>query len=377
MLRKLRIVALLAFAAGATGGLPARALEWRSAHSLTAQANSDSNLHLSAAAPDNAQYANVSAQADVVARRPGLSFRFAPEVRAVRYAQDAQEDRSDMFATLGLGLDDVRRSASFDANYGRESTLTSEFETSGLRGDVERVQSGLNAAFSRTLSATRSLAFTVSSVDTDYGSAPVTLYGDYAQQDAQLSHRVATKHGSWGLVASKSFVEASFGAGDSTTTALSSSWSLRLSPRLQGTFGIGAFVVDSVSAESEDPSASFNLGLTRQWLRWSLSGSAGRDVRPQSGGAVVVEEAVTLTAQWAAGERVSVSIHLRGAETSSAVDRFFEYHRTYSSAGAALNWQFARRLELSASVSERAEASSLTPRASGLVGVVSLTYRGG
>jgi hypothetical protein len=371
---------LLVLFAGATSALPAAALEWRSAHAVTAQANSDSNLYLSAATPKSAQYANVSVQADLTARRPGLSLDLASAVRAVRYAEDAQDDRNDGSADFGLSWARPRQSVSFGARYEQESTLTSEFESSGLRGDVARVQRGVDGAYSRALGAGRSLDIAASSVDTLYGDSevsPVPLYRDYGEKTLQLSHRVArTERITFSAVASKSFVDAPVAAADSTTTALSASWSVGISPHLTGTFGVGAFAVDYAGAASEDPSASFSFALARQWLRWSASVSAGRDARPQSGGLVVVEDAVALGARRTVRERLNVGMELRGAHTSSPLDGLFDFDRTYSTTGVTVNWQAARRLTLVASVYERAEDTSFTRRASGLVGSVSLTYRG-
>ena len=377
----LTIAVVFALLGGAVSVLPARALEWRSTHAVTTQANSDSNLYMSAEAEKSAEYANVSVQADATARGPGLSLDFASAVRAVRYAEDAQDDRNDGSADFGLGWTKSRQSVSFGARYEQESTLTSEFESSGVRGDVERAQRGVDAAYTRALSAERSLGISVSNVDTAYGDSevsPVPLYRDYDETSVQLSHRVArTERVTWSTVASKSFVDAPVAAADSTTTALSSSWSVGISQRLTGTFGVGAFMVDYVGAASEDLSPSYSFALTRQWLRWSANVSAGRDARPQSGGLVVVEDAVSLGAEWTAREYLSVGMYLRGAHTSSPLAGLLDFERTYSTAGVTVNWRAARRLALAASVYERAEDTSFTRRANGLVGSVSLTYRGG
>src|SRR5262245_32743382 len=106
---------------------------------------------MSAAAPQSARYANLAVQADVTARRPGLALDLASALRAVRYADDAQDDRNDGSADFGLSWTKTRQGVSFGARYEQESTLTSEFESSGVRGDVERVQRGFDAGYTRAL----------------------------------------------------------------------------------------------------------------------------------------------------------------------------------------------------------------------------------
>jgi hypothetical protein len=355
----------------------AAALEWRSAHTVMAGAGSDSNLYMTAVNPNSAQSATASVAANVNGRQPGVSFDFAPEVRALRYRDDAEADRNDLFTRLGVTLDNSRRRLHVGQGYARESTLTSEFETSGLRADVERVQRDFDVAYSRTLSATRTFDIGASNLDTNYDDGAVSAYGDYAYRRVHAgTTKVVNARATWSLDGSRGFVDEAFRAGDSTTTALNSSWSVKLRPRLTGSFSIGAYVVDSVGAGKQDPRTSFSLGFSQEWLRWTASASVGRDVRPQAGGLLVVEETVALLARRQVAERVSIAFEATGAHTSSAIEQV-RYQRDYARAGASVHWRISRRLDLDASVYQRVENASFITRATGLAGSVALTYRGG
>jgi hypothetical protein len=366
-----------ALAFGAANRFDAQALEWRASHGVTVAAGTDSNLYMSALNQKSAQNATVSASAALSGRQPGLAFNFQPAVHAIRYADDAEADRNDIFATVGMALNDSRRSLSLSTGYARESTLTSEFETSGVRADVERVQRDFNVGYSHTLSATRRLSAGVSNVDTNYEDDSFAPYGDYAYRSAQVStQKVLNERATWTLAVQRGYSDSAFTALDSTNTSLSSSWSVQLSPRLSGSFSIGAYVVDSVGAGRQDPQSSFSVGFARTWQRWTGATSVSRDIRPQAGGLLVAEEKVTLAATRQVAERVSLGVNATGARTSSSIE-VLRYTRDYASAGASVSWQIGRRFDLSASVYRRVEQGSFAARATGVAGSLSVSYRGG
>jgi hypothetical protein len=370
---------MAACAAGVIGTAPAAALEWSSAHSVATGAGYDSNLHMSATDPDSSQNASVSASADVLARRPGLKFRLQPEVRALRYADDAESNRNDAFAVFRTDLDRPRRSASFGARYARESTLNSEFDPFGLhRIDVERVQRSADASFTQRLGTRRTLGVTASSEDTVYDHISGPAYGDFRVRDLELHYGVATsERSSMSLVASKSFVDEPAADQRSTTTQLQASWSRQFSPQLQASLGFGAFAIDGRGADPEDPSASLNLGLTRQWARFRFSSSLARDLQTQTGGTFVVEDSLTLAAGRPLGPRLGIALQLRAATQTAAVAALPDQKWKYARAGATVSWQIARRVALEASLSEYAERTALAQRASATESFVSLIYRGG
>jgi hypothetical protein len=367
-------VGLLALLAGA----PLFAAEWRALPAVTAGTGSDSNIRLAADESRRAASASVAASIDIAARRPGFLFELRPEVRALRYADDVEADRDDGFLTFGVNVNDPHKTFRVGGNYARESTLTSEFYESGLLGvDVERVQRGVDAGFTRVLSPRSTLGVGLAAMEVGYGAAPGSQLGDYGYRSAQLTHRRNTgEHSTWALTASKSLLEPESGGRDTISTSLRADWSRQFSPRLRGSIGFGAFVIDEAEGGVDDQSASVSFALARQWDRWSLSTAGERDVRPDGSGTLVVEEAVTLEGRRRVTEHVELGVSVRGARVSASIADLFDFERRYSQVGANVHWQATRRLNVDASVYERSNDSSFTRRATGLTTVLSITYRG-
>lgn len=369
--------ARVAVAVGALWVARAHALEWDAVPVVVADASSDSNIRLSAADATRASGASVATALEVAAIRPGFNFSLRPEVRARRYADDAEADRNDAFAAFGVGLDRPTRSIRFGGNYARESTLTSDFEQNGFTGvDAERLQRGLDTRFRRTLSPASNVGIAVQAFDISYGDPLESLLSDYRYRTLELTHGRATgEHSTWAFTASKSFIHDELRDRDSTSTAVQADWLRQLSPRLQLSLGFGAFAVDSQSAESDKPSGSFDFSVVRQGDGWSLSAEGARSVRPDHWGALAVEDSITLQTQRRVAERVSVSFSVRGARLNWAADQL-EYERSYSQTGVRVQWQASRRLSVDAGLYQRTETTTLSRRADGLASVVSVSYRG-
>ena len=174
MLRRARvIIGLLAAGALALASVPGYALEWSHVPTVTAGAVADSNLSLSPYEERPADSARVSAALDVAARSPGFTFRLNPEVVALRYADDVEADRNNVFANFGVGLVRPRHDWALGGTYSRESTLTSEFEGSGFLGlDIEQTRREAFTAFNRTLGPRGRLGLSASATRIEYGEQP-------------------------------------------------------------------------------------------------------------------------------------------------------------------------------------------------------------
>jgi hypothetical protein len=378
MLREALIVGSLAVLGGLAMA-PSHALEWRHVPSVTTAAATDSNIRLHTMENRRTNQASVAASLDLAALDPGFSFRLSPQVVALRYADDAEADRNNLFTTFDLGLNDARQSWTFGGSYARESTLTSEFEGSGvLDFDIERTQRSLATGYSRALGPANSVGFSFSTTETGYADALSSPFGDYGYRTFQASHtRFMTERSSWRFVGSKSFIDSRPGRPETTSKAIQAVWTRQFSPVLQGDFGVGAFVVGGGGAERQDPSASLTFSVARQWPRWTLRAGGAREVRPELFGFLTREDAVSVEAQRRFRGNLSVAVSVRRARMASALANVFEFERDYAQAGATVSWRATQRLSVNAGLVDRKQDMPFAAPVSGRSGVVSVTFAGG
>jgi hypothetical protein len=355
------------------------ALEWTYTPAVTMESGGDSNLYLS---PFNQLYRShdaLTASAEVAARNPGFQFRFEPEVRALRYAHNREADRNDAFARFDIALNNERRRWSFGGNYARDSTLTSEFENSGLLGlNQEQVQRSFDTSWSRVMSSRGSVNFSAVVANTAYADSAASPLVDYGYRTVQAGYTLNTApRSSWQFGISRSDLDGTSPGENLTNTALHATWSHVFSGRLHGEFGLSAFDVGATGSNLDRHlTTGMSFALTREWPRWTFRSSGGRDIRPEGRATFAREDAVTLEASRRFRDRLSITTSLRGARFAAAglLADFFD--RRYSQTGVAANWQMTQRWVLSGALFKRAQESAFVPRAEGLLSTLAVSYRG-
>jgi hypothetical protein len=363
-------------AALACGASHAR--EWRSTPAVTVGAGEDSNIWLDPLVDRRASSNSLTASAEVRASGPGLTLRVQPEVRALRYANGTEADRNDAFTTFDLTLGRERSTLTFGGGYRRESTLTSEFVDTGLLGlDEERVERSLTAGWNYIVGPRGRATIAASTVSVDYGAGLLSPLVDYDYRVVQLGYQLATAaRTTWVFSATRSAVDGAIT--DTTNTAFQARWLRTFTPTLRGEIGLGTFDVRRTNplATQRESGAALNFSVTREWARWSLQASGGRDLRPDGSGSLVREDAVTLEGLRRFGSRVSVGVSVRRARVAATDRLAILYDRDYSQTGIGVDWRVAERWQLHAGLQERMQQLSFAPRASGVGVQVGMTYRG-
>jgi hypothetical protein len=359
-------------------GAPARALEWSETRAVTASVTSDENIFLTPGAERRTSHSSVAASLDVSARNPGFTFGVSPSVVALRYG-DAAVDRTNVLTTYRLGLARPRHDWTLGGSYTRESTLTSEFESSGLLDlDVERTYRQAFTAFNRILGPKGRIGLSASASRAGFDAEQSSPFDDYGYNSVQLSYsRQTTTRSSWRFSVGESLFDSTPGGLDSTQKSVQAVWSRRFSPVLDVGIGAGAIAIERVGGRERDQSASYTFSVTRTWPRWVVQAAGGRDVSPQSLGVATLEDSLTVNAQRRLSDRVNIGLAWRGARGASTFLEIFDFDREYEQTSATVDWRITRRLNLNVTVLERAQVSTLLPRGSGYAGSVSVNYRSG
>jgi hypothetical protein len=368
------VAAALLGAASAAG-----AAEWSNAPGVTLGAGHDTNIELSPVDGSAASNAVLTAGTEVLARDEGMQLSFRPEVRAYRYDEDRWADRTDEFMRVDLTRYNARQSWSVGGSYGNESTLTSEFEGTGLvQTDVDRTTSGLNTSWMRRAGERGSYQLSMYASDTDYGDqARFSPLVDYRYGVVQAAYTLAAGRSSWRVGVSRSALENAARASDSDSTSVTMSWSHEFSELLSGRFGVGYFeVADERGFDSEASGASYEFSVVREWEWWVFDVSGARDLEPEGTGTLVREDSVSVRTLRRLTAHASVGVALRASRLVEPGPFADLLERNYSFANVELDWQFAERWKFYGALGDRAQRLPFQDRASGRTLTLSATYRG-
>jgi hypothetical protein len=354
-------------------------MEWRTEPVVTVEGGGDTNIWLNAFDQRYVSRGSVSASADIFAREPGFEFRLKPEVRALRYADNREADRDDVFTTFGLTRTNERGRWTFGSDYSRESTLTSEFTGTGILGlDLERTEHQFDTGWSRVMSARGTFSVNAVAENVTYGYSELSPFSDYDYRVFQTGYTLATSlRSSWQFSLARSVLTAKETTGVTSNKELRVAWTHAFSEKLRGTFGITTF-----DAGANGPTAgghlstTVNFAFTREWPRWTLQSAGSSDVRPEGRGFFVQEDSVTLDAQRRFGDRLSLVASMRYARIHSQGLLALLADRDYSQVGMNVNWRLNQRWVLSGGHYERAQEWSFLPRAEGRTSTVAFSYRG-
>lgn len=367
--------------AGSWSLQPLVATEWKATPSVALGAGNDTNLRLLPEEQEPVASAQLIAGVDVVGRDTGFDFRFRPEVRSLRYDDPGELDRDDAFSTLDLALTGERQRWSLDADYARESTLTSEFESTGfVVVDVEREQSEIDTAWIKQAGSRGRVSLTAFATDIDYEERFLSPLVDYRYKGVQAGYgHAASERATWqfGLIGSRVETPALRLITDSATFDVT--WTRKFDAGLSVSFGAGAFEVEAASGPfvSRTSGETATFTFDKRWSRWTFSVAGARELRPDGRGTLSREDGVDIRAARRITERITVTTTARAARVGAVGDRDVPYARDYALASVTVDWRMAEHWDLTAVLLARAQELPDAWRARGRQGWLSVGYRGG
>jgi len=376
-----RAVAALA---AALWTVPGAAVEWRSTPAVTMTTGHDDNIRLAPTDARAVSNATLTAGADITARDESFAFDFQPQLRAVRYDDELEENRNDAFATLSAAWMRERQTWTLGGRYTRESTLTSGFADTGLLiPDVDRAESGLNAGWTRRAGERGSYTVGANATRVRYGDTAFG-YSDYDYAVIQAGYTLSTgTRSSWRFGASQSVVQTLDTGVEQRSTSVSATWTHGFSPELTVSLGLGVFDVSrdlpgpfASDPPEDDVAPSFDFSIERRWERWTLDARGSRDLRPDGRGRFARDDSVQVDFDRRVTQRLTVGASLLAARNT---DTFLPKElatRDYGQAGIHARLSVGRRWSVSWSVDERAQEASWWPRSSGTSSQIAAVYRG-
>lgn len=160
--------------------LPVAAAEWSAEPTLRFGAEYNENLLLEPGDTEAAPGASLDLRASLVRRTEKSALGLVPRLRFLRYDTSVDYDSDDQFLDLTYEVHGERLSTNLSAAFARDSTLTSELESTGFvdaRKRHERAQ--VNASVSADVSERNQVGVDVHAQDNQYRDAELTGLVDY------------------------------------------------------------------------------------------------------------------------------------------------------------------------------------------------------
>lgn len=369
-------------AVGATGLLaaatPARAATWWMEPRVALGTEYTDNPQLSTQKELSDASMQVDAALRLVAATERLTLSFEPRVLAARYREEKVLNRTDRMADLALERLDERGSLKIAASLVRDTTLTSEFGSSGLTTvDYPHRRLLLSAQVKRALSERWSGALQLGWSQDRYDAPAQVGFSDYryasawlvASFDANEKTRLSIQGGGSRL--------------DVPTRPLVWNYSVALavdrilSDTLQLSLSAGPSRV--VRAGRHDAGQYAQLALTRKGERVLTSLSVARETSPSGRGVLDRRDRWSLEMSAPFSERTTAQVRVIRIRSREVVERFrfLDESLRYLSADASVTRRLTPELSATVSFGWRSQRRDLEPEtAHGLRGGIWLQWSG-
>ncbi|HKQ30259.1 MAG TPA: hypothetical protein VJS66_03140 [Burkholderiales bacterium] len=297
-------------------------------------------------------------------------LRFAPRLRSARYSGDEDLDSDDTYLDgLWSYRATERSSASLNANYTRNSTLTTEQADIGLVTAKKRRRTwNVNPSWSTLLDERNMLTLSFARTDVDYRDAQDTALTSYTYDRVDTTWtRQMTPSTDTGVTLYGSQLETP--ATGNTTTDAGLQFNLNHRPFETARLNVAAGWHRS-EFEQEAGGSTFR-GSETGWLasftaereaeRSALRFNASRSINPSGVGSLVRTDEVTLSWYRALTALQSASVAIRTFRTEPLDERLTSDNRRFWRGDARWNWRASEDWSLSAGYQhtrQRQEAAS-------------------
>jgi hypothetical protein len=314
---------------------------------------SNPHLHADDAKDDSLALVDYSAALSHETETTRLSAKGG--VSATRYIDNSEYDNDIFDMTLSAAHETETGASQFDYSFIRDTTLTSEFETTGfVQTRKDRSKNLIHASHTQQISESFAAGATYSRSEVDYENGLGTPLIDYRYQVFSLnllgnySERIG-----WGLTGSFSDYQAPDADYQSETRLLSASFDAELDDKtkLSGSLGYSLTDIDSPSASADDDqqgALSYAFSLSREFEDFSMGINARRQEQPTGSGYVQTSEKLSadfhkdISPRWAADLKFSaLRNNLNDAATS-------DEHRKLLVLDASCGYRITRDLSINA-----------------------------
>jgi len=339
----------LAFAmlAGASG--TAHAAEWLMTPTASVLSDYTDNPRLLADAGES--YAGAISEVSTKLRMSGERWRLSavPRARFSRYASGSVLDSDDQFLDATLDNATERGSWSLTTSYSRDTTLTSELDTTGFVQTNRRHEGlSLTGSSSWMLTERTSLGGNLFWQDSHYADAASAGLTDY-------SYRAATAFANFMLTeASELRVSGQSGellipGSDDPTRDTSVRLTLSYSPAPLWSMSASAGPSFVSTRERDDEGRLYSLEATRRGERWRWTATLGRDVTPTGRGVFTRRDQLSVSTTYSMRQFLSTTLTLRGIENEDVFVNFGAARREvrYGLVEGRINWRCAEQWSLS------------------------------
>lgn len=354
----------------------ASAAEWRNQPGFTAKLEFTDNLRLASNEQLEVVSQITSFSTRMSALQPRQAFHIVPTLR------HAERSNGDLFDSDEYGLDaswersGLTWSVAADAGYAVDSTLTTEFETTGLvdaQKDREQQRAGANMTW--YLSETTQMFVGGAWQDNKYEDAEQTGLVDfsYGVVSAGFSRALGSTQ-SVGVTVTADRFRTAGGDRKSTSQSVLATWSATPDPlwrleaqggvrRTEGERTLFFFGIPIAELDETDYGETGRVTITRQGLRDRTNFLASRELRPGGGGTVFQQDEIELRHLRELTQRLSVSAsvsYLRNEELGNG-GGFSQRDLTTFEVGGG--WKLTEDLRLRAGYAFRSRDSERAGRA--------------
>lgn len=358
-----------------------RSAEWYLESKVQMQGNYDDNIRLEADDEVEAVGAVVSPEVKLGRRNETLDLSLMGRVDASAFASEQDLDSVDERVIFNATRKSQRGKLGFNADFNRDTTLTTEESDTGNLTETARVETlTVSPTWSYQLSPLDTLDLNGAYTNTSYDTDELTDF-EFLTAGASWSRAIGPMDMLLGGV-----FAARFEADDATNTAsdifgAQVGWSHQFSDniRVQGVAGLEHVTTrfDGPTGRDSDDTLGYRLDLSLSYAfddvtKLELSGS--RKTEPSGGGTVVTRN----RAQVSLTRRLSPMLTFRtdGSYIASEQDeRSGLDQRTFFAVQPSLTWSLDRDWDLSASYRFRTQEFESGESASSNAAFLTLTYR--
>lgn len=353
----------------------AEAADWQWSPRLQMGTDYSDNPRLltSGAESTSGLYADVSTA--IARNTERWQWKLQPRWLSSRYSRDSLLDRDDQYLATSLLRVNEKSSWSIDVNLVRDSTLTSELDTTGLV-QTNRRHDGATMNGTATLQLTERLSSGVQAayLDNRYEDAQLTGLVDYNYRTSTLFGAYQSSDlSTWQLQARAGELRAQGRVDESTDADVTLRYQRTLDELWSMTASVGPSWVESDADRTRGE--VYSLSFSRRAERWNFSLAGVRELTPTGRGALTQRDRVSLSTRWRLRERLSTSMSLHGIRNVDVVGYFQTPVETqYGHVDVRVDWtvtqSVAVALSLGASTQEREDRPDRASRHSAGVSIV-------
>ena len=291
-------------------------------------------------------------------------LQLQPRVRAARYKEDESLDSDDGYLEAGYDFQTEQSTWSTTVGYTRDTTLTSEVDTTGIV-QTNRRHEALSVSGGETWALTPRLGVggEASWLDNRYPDAGFTSLVDYEYRSASLFTRYA--------MTERSLFTVTANAGDLVVPDRDSSTrnaTLRLGwsylPAKLWTLDVAAGPAFVESDFGSDDGVVYKLDVRRSAERWNFNASAGRDLTPTGRGILTRRDQIAAGVSRKFTEFVSGGVSVRGIRNQDLLPQPGRHFQDvqYGRVDLRLDWRIAQHWSVVLGLSAATQSYDPSPQ---------------